>query len=88
MKSQIPLFRFTIRSGQSIGPAALRSLWSRACGNPDVSVGRKEVAGTPVRHVYSLYASQKLDLHSVEQRLRVLFAASRLDVALTVLHGV
>lgn len=86
MKSHIALFRFTLLSGQSIGPTSLRQLWSRACGTTDVDVGRQSLPGG--RYTYSLYASQQLtNLAAVERRLRLLLENARLSASLSALHA-
>ncbi|MBB6064107.1 hypothetical protein [Pseudoxanthomonas broegbernensis] len=87
-KQQIALFTFTLRSGGSIGPAALREIWKRASGTDDVSVGRKVLHGNEGKPVYTLYASQGLaDLRAVEMRLRGLLEAAHLNASLNVLHA-
>ena len=89
MKHQIAMFKFTLGNGQSIGPAALRTLWERACQSADVSVGRQTSGfGDEGRATYSLYASQHLqDLPQVERRLRGLLEDSKLSAALIPLHA-
>ena len=85
MKPQIPIFRFTLGTKQSIGPAQLQALWARACQSPHVSVGRSNADGRPL---YSLYASQQLEnLGLVEQRLRRLLDDNKLHASLIPLHA-
>lgn len=87
MKHQIAIFRFTLGTGQSIGPAELRAIWARACQTPHVSVGRTHGAYGSDKPTYSLYASQHLaDLPNVEQRLRHLLDQSKLRASLIALH--
>jgi hypothetical protein len=86
MKPQIPLFRFTLGAGQSIGPASLRSLWILACKSVDVSVGRDGAKG-PGKPIYSLYASSRMhDLPDVERRLRRLLEEAKLTASVVPLH--
>lgn len=83
----IAMFRFTLGTGQSIGPKDLQSIWTRASQQSDVSVGC--VAG-PRPHdkaTYSLYASQSLEgLAHVEGRLRRLLDERSLRAALICVH--
>jgi len=84
MKHQIALFSFTLGNDQSIGPAALRALWARACQSSEVSVGRQARGLHRIQDTYFLYASQRLgNLPLVEQRLRMLFEQSHLAASLT-----
>ena len=83
MKHQIPLFKFTLGHGQSIGPAALQAMWVRACQSANVSVGRHPGALAQDKPTYALYAAQNLpDLPGVEARLRRLLEAQNLRVSL------
>lgn len=86
---QIAMFTFTLGNTESIGPAALRALWSRATGSANVSVGRRTpMGGARDRPTYTLYAPQSLsNLRDVEFRLRKLFEEAHLNVALTSLHA-
>lgn len=87
MKAQIAMFKFTLGQGQSIGPAQLRALWSRACESGEVSVGRSHGAGPAGKPTYSLYASQQLKgLPQVEMRLRKLLEEHQLRASLIALH--
>lgn len=88
MKHQIAIFRFTLGNGQSIGPAALQSMWVRACQSPDVTVGRKSSGyADQGRAIYSLYAPPGLgNISQVEQRLRQLFDESGLRASLVSMH--
>jgi len=88
MRPRIALFSFTLSHGQSIGPAALRSLWIRACGSIEIDVARRPSSRGSTGHIYSLYATQSLvDLGIVERRLRQLLAVAKLEASLTPLHG-
>lgn len=86
-KHQIAMFKFTLGSNESIGPAALQALWVRASGTTNVSVDRREQPGfRPGRPVYTLYAPQGLgDLREVELRLRHLLEAAHVNASLSVL---
>ena len=86
---QIALFTFTLGNTESIGPAALRDMWIRACGTSNVSVGRRAPAETfRDRPVYTLYAPQSLgNLREVELRLRKLFEEAHLHASVTALHA-
>ncbi|QSX77856.1 hypothetical protein [Agrilutibacter solisilvae] len=88
MKPQIAMFKFTLGTGQSIGPVALQTLWIRACQSPDVSVGRQPARfGAEDRPTYALYASQHLeDLPQIELRLRRLLEESKLRFSLVPMH--
>lgn len=85
---QIALFIFTLDKTQSIGPAALRELWARACGSTQVSVARSVPSGGfRDRPAYTLYAPQNLEnLREVELRLRHLLEEAKLNASLTSLH--
>lgn len=89
MPHLIPMFKFTLGHGQSIGPAALRSLWAHACGTGHVGVSRQEGGfGGDGRPTYSLLASQHLaDLPMVEARLRRALDAQHLRASLIALHA-
>ena len=88
MKHQIAMFKFTLGTGQSIGPSALLALWKRACQSQHVSVGRQAGPFGDDRPTYALYAQQHLeDLAQVESRLRSLLEESHLRASLTPLHG-
>jgi hypothetical protein len=89
MSHYIALFRFRLSDGQSIGPSALRKLWSNACGTDDVKVSR--VASGPgygaQSHTYSLCAPAKtINLAHIEVRLRRLLADTALTATLTLTH--
>ena len=86
MSHYIALFKFRLSEGQSIGPLALRKLWSNACGTNDVKVSR--AASGPgygaQSHTYSLCAPPKtVNLASIEVRLRKLLADAALTATLT-----
>jgi hypothetical protein len=89
MAHLIPMFKFTLGHGQSIGPAALRTLWEQACGTRHVSVSRQAGGfGGDGRPTYSLMASQHLaDLPQVEIRLRRALDAQHLRASLVALHA-
>jgi len=87
-KPQIAMFRFTLGTGQSIGPRDLQSLWVRACRLPDASVGCVPEPRFEDKATYSLYAPQGLEgLAEVEKRLRGLFNERNLRVSLTCMHA-
>jgi hypothetical protein len=83
------MFKFSLGSGQSIGPAALRTLWSRACESNDISVSRQTYrAGSSTKNTYLLHASPRLrDLSLVEARLRLLMNEAKLLGTLTAVHN-
>ena len=83
MKHQVAIFRFTLGSGQSIGPADLTALWMDACQAGNVSVGRTQDPRGADKSVYSLYAPHDIASQpQVEQRLRSLLDQRRLRAAL------
>jgi len=90
MAHHVTLFRVMLRNGQSIGPIALRRLWSTACGSDDVTVSReaREVAfGAAQSHSYSLCGSPKTaNLQHVEARLRRMLAEMALSATITHTH--
>lgn len=90
MAHHIPMFKFTLGPGQSIGPDALQALWADAARTRDVSVGRKahDFGGSgDGRPTYSLYAGQHLqDIPAVEARLRRLLEEAHLRATLVPLH--
>ena len=88
MHGHVALFKFNLSSGQSIGPVALRSLWSRACESADISVSRQTYRnGAGTKNTYLLHASPRLkDLPLVETRLRLLMNESKLLGTLTAVH--
>lgn len=85
MENHVALFKFHLSSGQSIGPSALRTLWSRACHSPDISVSRQTHRnGFNAKDTYLLHGSPRLkDLPQVEARLRSLMSESGLAGTLT-----
>jgi hypothetical protein len=85
---QIALFTFTLGSAESIGPAALRDMWVRACGTSNVSVGRRPPSESfRDRPVYTLYAPQGLaDVREVELRLRRMLESAHLHASLSAVH--
>jgi len=75
------LFQFRLSSSQSIGPRALRRLWSRACQSADVSVQReiRTLGFGKSVPTYALCGPSRLDdLPVIEARLRHLLAESGL----------
>ena len=86
---QIAMFTFTVGNTESISPVALRTLWTRATGIANVSVGRKSPQGSyRDRPTYMLYAPQSLgNLRDVEMRLRKLLEEAHLNASLTALHA-
>jgi hypothetical protein len=91
MAHYIPLFRFRLGTGQSIGPTALRRLWSTACGSDDVNVTRetRDAGYGEQSHTYSLCGpSNTANLANIEARLRRLLAATALTATITLTHQV
>lgn len=87
-KPLIAMFRFTLGSGQSIGPRDLQSIWVRASQLPDVSVGCVPGRRLEERATYSLYATQALEgLADVEMRLRRLLDERNLRASLLCVHA-
>lgn len=73
--TRVPLFQFRLRNGISIGPKALRRIWTTASGSSDVTVARelRRIGTERMDHVYSLSGPPNLlDLPTVETRLRQL----------------
>jgi hypothetical protein len=75
MPNLIPLYLCRLSRGRSIGPSALRKLWSIACGSDDVRV-RRVATETPGDELDCLYSfsgpSSKANSPLVEARLRQL----------------
>lgn len=89
MTNHVALFKLHLGNGQSIGPSALRSLWSRACLSIDVSVSRRtrQRFGYGDTDTYSMCGSPRLtNLPQIEARLRGLLDESRLIGTLTAIH--
>ena len=87
-KPLIAMFRFTLGTGQSIGPKELQSIWVRASQFADVSVGCVAGSRPDEKATYSLYAAQSLEgLAQVETRLRYLFDERNLRVSLLCVHA-
>ena len=86
--NHVEFFKLHLVDGQSIGPDALRVLWSRACETSDVSVGRQTRRTTyGMKDVYSLSASPRLrDQPTIEGRLKMLLLESRLTASVTAVH--
>lgn len=73
MAHHIALFRFRLSGGHSIGPAALRRLWSVACESDEVNVSRvtSNSGFGDIGHTYSLCGPPRiLNLAAIETRLR------------------
>jgi hypothetical protein len=73
MSDPIPLFQFRLRNGMSIGPVALRRIWSTASQSQHVTVSRelRRLGNQQSGHVYSLNGPPNLcDLSTIEIRLR------------------
>ncbi|MGN6521539.1 MAG: hypothetical protein ACTHK2_19205 [Dokdonella sp.] len=71
-------FQFRLARGLSIGPTALKHLWSAACGCGDVAVSREPTRTDEERsgHRYSLWAPpHRFDPAVVEDRLRATLEA-------------
>ncbi|MBA8885704.1 hypothetical protein EV148_10289 [Dokdonella fugitiva] len=76
--TRVPQFQFRLARGLSIGPAALKHLWSVASGCEDVTVSREPTNANEERsgHRYSLWAPpHRFDLAIVEDRLRATLEA-------------
>jgi hypothetical protein len=82
------LFLFRLSGGQSIGPSALRRLWSTACGTDDVQVTRetRETANSAPIHTYTLCGPASANVLNIESRLRRLFAEAALTATITPTH--
>src|SRR5690349_24927958 len=61
MKQQpVVIFRFKLGKGESIGPAALRTLWERASQCTNVSVGRQSIGNDGIaKPIYSLRSEER-----------------------------
>lgn len=78
-RAQVPHFRFRLRHDLSIGPAALKRLWSAACGDENVTVSREptRTASGDSTYRYCLCGPPHLfDLAHVEARLRTSLQAT------------
>jgi len=77
-----------LSNGQSIGPSALRNLWSTACGTDDVVVSRntREAANSAPVHTYTLCGPASANVLNIESRLRRLFAEAALTATITPTH--
>ncbi|MEL1265235.1 hypothetical protein [Pseudoxanthomonas putridarboris] len=73
---------------QSIGPAALRTLWADACQSGDVSVARqRRFEGGVQSTMYSLSAPSSLrDPRAAEMRMRRLLEESHYLFTLSAVH--
>lgn len=79
MSHHVAAVRFTLGTGQSIGPVKLRELWVRACQSSDVAVERNDRGFNRERPIYTLFASSSVgETGLVEQRLRELLDDSGL----------
>lgn len=79
MNPHVPQFQFRLARGLSIGPVALKRLWSAACGCSDVTVSRELTRANEDRsgYRYSLWGPpHRFDLALVEGRLRTTLEAS------------
>jgi hypothetical protein len=86
MANHVPLFRFRLSNGQSIGPLALRRLWSSACGSDDINVTRetRDAGHGTQSHTYSLCGPAKIaNLPTIEARLRRLLDEMALTATIT-----
>jgi len=73
MSHQAAAVRFTLGTGQSIGPAKLRELWARACETSDVAVERNGEGYNRERPVYTLFAPSTVgEIGKIEMRFREL----------------
>jgi hypothetical protein len=73
MSNHVVMFRFRLSDRQTIGPAALRELWSAACCSNDVKVSRVASGASygDRGYAYSLWAAPNTpDLRIVETRLQ------------------
>lgn len=88
MSRHVPLFLFRLSNGQSIGPSALRRLWSSACGTDDVTVSRetRETGINAPVHTYTLCGPASTNLSNIEGRLRRLLADAALTASITSMH--
>lgn len=78
MNAHVPQFQFRLRHGSSIGPVALKRLWSAACGCDDVTVSREPARAASDRtgYRYSLWGPpHRFDLVAVEARLQLTLRA-------------
>jgi hypothetical protein len=80
MHNHIQWFQFNVTNGQSIGPVALRQIWSQAAETADTSVSRRSRDRSLGRtDTYAFHASPRLkNALQVEARLRRLLEESRL----------
>lgn len=79
------VFVLRLGLGQSIGPIALRSIWTTACDSPDVGVSRRTQndAGYGIRPCYGLWAGHDFNRISTERRLRAMLDADGYFFTLT-----
>jgi hypothetical protein len=88
LNNHVEFFKMHLVEGQSIGPDALRALWSRACQSSDISV-RRQARRTAygMKDVYSLSGSPRMkDQPLIESRLKMLLIESRLTASVTAVH--
>ncbi|CAN5723054.1 hypothetical protein BH23PSE2_BH23PSE2_07150 [soil metagenome] len=88
MNNHVEFFKMHLVEGQSVGPDALRVLWSRACESSDVSVSRQSRrTAYGMKDVYSLSAPPRMkDQPMIESRLKMLLLESRLTASVTSVH--
>jgi hypothetical protein len=88
MKGHVEYFKIHLGSKQSIGPRALRALWSQASMSEDISVSmqsRQTSLGS--REVYTLSGTPRLiDQPTIEVRLRKLLLDANLIGSITAVH--
>lgn len=75
MIEHIPLFNLRLGDGRTIGPKALRRIWSEASGSQDVEVSRTTFhsVGRPDHRLYTLSGPRSMHgLDAIESRLRSL----------------
>lgn len=73
MSHHVAALRFTLGSGQSIGPTKLRELWIIASQSPDIAVERNDRGYNQERPIYTLFAPSSVgEVGKIEQRLREL----------------
>lgn len=88
VNNHVEFFKLHLVAGQSISPAALRTLWSRACQSSDISVSRQtRRTAYGMKDVYSLSGSPRMkDQPVIESRLKMLLLESRLTASVTSVH--
>ncbi|MBO9664015.1 hypothetical protein [Dokdonella sp.] len=80
MKFSSPVFQFRLWDGHSIGPDALKRMWSAACDHEKVVVSRTWVgtnhSGNP-EYLYSLYPPTLVFNRTLAESRMVLFLRAR-----------